>query len=250
MKNSLEFVQESFVKQKFKKHFHQNYSIGLITNGAHKLELRGEKFLIKEQEIKIINPYEPHFATEDSSWQYINFMPSYDTINVVAKEVYHKEMKENIYFSNKIIDTTAMKYFLGLYGAKQNALAHQESLIEFIAYLLENHSSSKFKSPTIDFSIAKSVEYIHDCFLDDIDLETLAVISHLSKYHFLRLFKEKTLLTPHQYIINLRIEYAFGLIQKEMPLSLVAHSCGFSDQSHFTRLFRQRFGFTPSKLMH
>ena len=248
MKNSL-FIQEKFSNQKFKKHFHKNYSIGLITSGSHKLELNSDKLLIKHHELKIINPYQAHFATEDSSWEYINFMPKLEIFATIFEEIYHKELKENLYFNNKLSDKKAVKYFVKLYKAKQNSLEYQESLRIFISYLLENYSSKRYKKLEIDYSISKSIEYIHECFLEDITLDTLAGISYLSKYHFIRLFKEKTSLTPHQYILNLRIEYALKLIQKDMPLSLVAQSSGFSDQSHFIRLFKERFGFTPSKLL-
>ena len=247
MRNSL-FIQEKFSNQKFKKHFHKNYSIGLITKGSHKLELESDKLLIKDKEIKIINPYQAHFATEDSSWEYINFMPNFETFATIFEEIYHKELKENLYFKNRLSDTKAVKYFIKLYNSTQNSLEYQENLRIFISYLIENYSHKKYKKVDIDYSVSKSLEYIHESFLEDITLQKLADISNLSKYHFIRLFKEKTSLTPHQYILNLRIEYAFKLIQKDMPLSLVAHICGFSDQSHFIRVFKDRFGFTPAKL--
>ena len=248
MKNNFNFKQKRFNHKKFKKHFHQNYSIGLILNGSHKLDLNREKFLVRNSEIKIINPYEAHFATEDSSWEYINFMPDQTVVDMVFHEIYHKDTNENIHFKNKISDYKATKYFTKLYKAEQNSLEHQENLRIFISYLINNYSQKKFADLKIDYSITKSIEYIHDCFYDNISLDTIANISNLSKYHFIRLFKQKTTFTPHQYILNLKIEYALKLIQKDMPLAIVAQTCGFSDQSHFIRAFKERFGFTPSKL--
>ena len=247
MKETL-FIKEKFFNQKFKKHFHKNYSIGLITKGSHKLEIESDKLVIKNYEIKIINPYQAHFATEDSSWEYINFMPNFKTFATIFEEIYHKELKESLYFKNQLRDREAIRYFIKLYNSKQNSLEYQENLRIFISYLIENYSHKMYEKLDIDYPISKSIEYIHECFLEDITLQKLADISNLSKYHFIRLFKEKTSLTPHQYILNLRIEYAFKLIQKDMPLSLVAHTCGFSDQSHFIRVFKERFGFTPAKL--
>ncbi len=63
-------------------------------------------------------------------------------------------------------------------------------------------------------NIQKSLEYIHQYYLEDISLKILANISTLSKYHFIKVFKLKTGLTPHQYIINLRIEYGLKLIKQ------------------------------------
>ena len=244
----MNFVKHTFNRQKFKKHFHTNYSIGFITNGAHKLELGSKRVLAKSQEIKVINPYEAHYALEESSWQYINFMPPKSVINSIIKDIYYKESNQNIQFQNKIVDLKANRYFVNLYSSKPNTLQYEENLQIFISYLL-NYSSQKFKSINIDYSINKSIDYIHEYFLQDISLDELSNISNVSKYHFIKLFKKRTALTPHQYILNLRVEYGYSLILKNYPLAQVASICNFSDQSHFIRVFKQRYGFTPSELL-
>jgi len=54
-------------------------------------------------------------------------------------------------------------------------------------------------------------------------------------------------LTPYQFILKLRIEYALKLIQKNYPLSIVAVESGFFDQSHFIKEFKKIYGVTPLK---
>jgi AraC-like DNA-binding protein len=79
-----------------------------------------------------------------------------------------------------------------------------------------------------------------------IPLEVLARESGLSKFHLLRVFRDRTGLTPWQYQVNLRLDHARRLLQRGEPASQVADACGFVDQSHFTRIFRTVVGVTPA----
>jgi AraC family transcriptional regulator len=82
----------------------------------------------------------------------------------------------------------------------------------------------------------------------DLDLETLAAESGYSRAHFLRMFRLATGETPHHYLQRLRLDHARRQLE-ETPASLieVALDCGFSSHSHFTALFREKFGMTPSR---
>ncbi len=86
-------------------------------------------------------------------------------------------------------------------------------------------------------------------FDESLKLETLANISGLSKYHFLRKFKEEFNMTPHAYLLQIRIQNAKNMLLQNKILSDIAHSCGFSDQSHFTRVFNKIYGMSPKKLV-
>jgi transcriptional regulator GlxA family with amidase domain len=77
-------------------------------------------------------------------------------------------------------------------------------------------------------------------------LETLAPLVRLSCSHFARACKNTFGLTPRQLVLHHRIERARALMRDTLtPLSQVALACGFADQAHFSRLFRQTNGTTP-----
>ncbi|MGR4863347.1 helix-turn-helix domain-containing protein [Caulobacter sp. LARHSG274] len=77
-------------------------------------------------------------------------------------------------------------------------------------------------------------------------LETLAPLVRLSCSHFARACKNTFGLTPRQLVLHHRIEQAQALMRDALtPLSQVALACGFADQAHFSRLFRQTVGTTP-----
>jgi AraC family transcriptional regulator len=82
----------------------------------------------------------------------------------------------------------------------------------------------------------------------DLDLKTLAEESGYSRSHFLRMFEAATGHTPHRYLLQLRVERAQELIKKRSGCLIdIAATCGFSSQSHMSRVFRQLLGVTPSE---
>ena len=85
------------------------------------------------------------------------------------------------------------------------------------------------------------------CFSCDLSLQTLANESGYSRVHFIRMFRAATGYSPHNYLLNLRLERARELL-KNPSLSLIdiALDCGFSSHSHMSRLFHRSVGVTPS----
>ena len=246
---NLPFVRHKFKKQQFKKHFHTSYSIGLIIDGAYKLDIENKQIVSKSGEIKVINPYELHIADGNVSWEYINFMPSSNFIKKLADEMCDNDNSCNIKFRTNIKDKIATNLYLRVFNSLKKNIEYEENLIIFISYLLENYASNEFKVKQIPANIKNSLEYIHINFLQNLTLDELAKISNVSKYHFIKTFKKEIGLTPHQYILDLKLEYAIKLIKQKTPLSQIAYICGFSDQSHFIKSFKKYFGFTPSALI-
>lgn len=127
-----------------------------------------------------------------------------------------------------------------------------DSICNFLAvHLLKNYSNlvPKISLPEgglNPLSLQQILDYI-DSFLDrDLSLEALASIVGISKYHFIHLFKQSMGMTPHQYVIQQRIERSQMLLRdRTLTISEISLACGFTNQSHFTRLFRKHTGLTP-----
>jgi AraC family transcriptional regulator len=95
--------------------------------------------------------------------------------------------------------------------------------------------------------LGRVAEYV-EAYLDrPIGLDDMAGAAHLSSYHFHRVFRAATGLTPHQYVTARRIERAKRLLTTEMPLIQVAMACGFASQSHFGEVFKANVGATPGR---
>ncbi len=81
-----------------------------------------------------------------------------------------------------------------------------------------------------------------------LELKAMAAVAGMSKYHFLRVFRRLTGLTPHQYLISARMRRAaLALASSRRPVIAVALDAGFGDLSTFNRTFRTVFGLTPTQ---
>jgi len=80
----------------------------------------------------------------------------------------------------------------------------------------------------------------------NVALRALAWECGLSVGHFSRAFRQSMGSSPHQWLLQRRVETAKALLRdRQIPLSEVAVACGFSDQSHFTRVFSRATGMSP-----
>lgn len=93
------------------------------------------------------------------------------------------------------------------------------------------------------------VEELMDARLEeDLALETLASACGLSVAHFARAFRLSTGSAPYQHFIGRRVERAKMLLRSpSLSLAEIAHTCGFADQSHFTRAFGRATGMSPGR---
>jgi AraC family transcriptional regulator len=81
-----------------------------------------------------------------------------------------------------------------------------------------------------------------------LQLKEMAPIAGVSKYHFLRVFRRLTGVTPHQYLISVRLRRAaLALASSRRPVIAIALEAGFGDLSTFNKTFRAAFGLTPTR---
>jgi len=122
------------------------------------------------------------------------------------------------------------------------------------AHLLQHYSAPKHTIQEYRGGLPKHkqqlvIEFIIDHLSENLLLEAMAQEIGMSQYHFARLFKQSTGLSPYQYVIHCRIERAkMLLLQSKLKISEVASQVGFADQSQLTRHFKRLLGVTPKEI--
>jgi transcriptional regulator GlxA family with amidase domain len=96
--------------------------------------------------------------------------------------------------------------------------------------------------------IGRVIDYLEAHFAEDVEVNTLAAVACLSPYHFIRVFSKQTGMTPHAWLMQLRVRKAVALLNQDVPIAETALQTGFSDQSHLNRLFKRYLGYTPGQL--
>jgi AraC family transcriptional regulator len=83
---------------------------------------------------------------------------------------------------------------------------------------------------------------------ESLSVRKLAGLAKMSPYHFGRLFKQSTGLSPHQYLLQLRIAKAKELLEdRGLSLAEISSRLGFASRAHFTTVFRKRVGTPPKE---
>lgn len=96
--------------------------------------------------------------------------------------------------------------------------------------------------------VKKAKGLMVDLMIQGCSIEEVANECAISRSHFSRAFKNATGLPPHDWLRREKMRRAEELLRtKRLPISRVAQECGFSDQSYFTRVFRQSNGVSPRR---
>ena len=132
---------------------------------------------------------------------------------------------------------------------------YAESLATLLAVQLLRHQSAAGLPPSRPATrlspamLARVGEYVDAHLADDLSLASLAGAVGLSPYHFARLFRASTGLSPHQYVIRRRVEGARLLLAStDRSLTTIAQDVGFASGSHLATHVRRLLGVSPSRL--
>ena len=149
-------------------------------------------------------------------------------------------------------DPVLAQVILGLAAAAESAAPdlYAESAREFLAvHVLLRHGGRPVPPGPRheDARIARATAYMRENLRLPLTLADIAREAGLSSYHFLRLFKAATGSTPVRYLVDLRLARARRHLERSaMPVSEIAHLCGFATGAHFSTVFSRRIGMSPS----
>jgi AraC family transcriptional regulator len=121
------------------------------------------------------------------------------------------------------------------------------------AHLLRHYSTNQYQLRQYEDGFSKHrlrtvFDYINDHLCEKLTLEEIAKELDMSHFYFSRLFKISTGITPHQYLIQQRIERAKQVLrQPDKTIADIAMDCGFANPSHFAKHFRKYTGVTPKQ---
>ncbi len=207
---------------------------------------------------------EDHFFISNNTQRYtleIAKNRSAETFNIHFGQDWMKGIvaNEDIEFYNKLYPKDdVVKYFQSqLKSADKTSLEQEELLTQLIVHLLRVNRNEKIKIESLD-SIKLSTrqdilrrlhlatDYIYAFYYRDVSLEELSKVSMLSKFHFLRAFRQVFGVAPHKFLNTVRIAKAKDLLSSELTIAQISKTIGISDPSSFSRLFKKEVGVYPT----
>ena len=188
--------------------------------------------------------------------EYINIIIKKEYIQKVASEL---GIAKNIIFSHLQNPCSArMRQVIHDLGQEAGQTDYLSPLLieglslQFVGLLLRemkgSHSNIKTRyDPSFTDLVYDAIDYMKKNYHANISIGDICNAIYTTPWHFIRVFREKTGYTPHDYLMNIRIEHAKLLLaQYDYPISAVASMCGFINMAHFSSVFRCKVGQTPS----
>jgi AraC-like DNA-binding protein len=239
----------------FPRHVHEGlYAIGLMDEGGSYCLGEGKAFAAPG-EVCLLNPGQVHAGgavpNRRASYRMLFFGQTF--LQEMVEEVSEGRRTE-LECDRVVVRDPALRDVLeqlldGLVRGEWR-LALEGALLEVVAHLLPydgRPASSQLPAGRERRTVRLAREMLSEELEEKLSLAQVARTVGLSRYHFLRVFKKETGLTPHAYRTAQRLETAKSLLRGGMSPVEVALTTGFSDQSHFANAFRRFCGATPGQ---
>jgi AraC-like DNA-binding protein len=251
---ALELLRADFSTQRFRRHWHPGYAIGVVTRGAERFFCRGGHHVAEGPHIIAVNPGEIHDGESAGSdgWRYRMIYPTEEFMVAVARELGGARASPPKLVRPVIADGELASAFLEAHRAGEDAasrLRAETGLLTFVAALLRRHSDligGHAPPPARETRrLQRVLDFIEANLEVDLSLDMLAAAAGINRFHFLRIFKRTAGMTPHAYVTARRVARGKTLLAQGSPVADAALAVGFFDQSHFANRFRQTYGMTP-----
>jgi AraC family transcriptional regulator len=130
--------------------------------------------------------------------------------------------------------------------AESMATALAAHLLRF--YSTRKHEFKEYHDGLPLYRLKTVTDFMQSHLAENISLAAIAAELGMSQFYFCRLFKQTTGITPHQYLLKLRVERAKHLLKNtKLPINEIADECGFANPSHLARHFRRHTRLSPKQ---
>jgi AraC-like DNA-binding protein len=244
----IELYRARIVHHAFDPHLHEAYGLGVIDAGVERFRYRGSDHLASPGSLVLMNPGELHTGRAETAdgWRYRMLYLDEAVLDEVSGE-------RGWWFAQATAHDPVRAALLSAHLAAlwdaPDTLASDSALAELVALLRPHARVGRAAAQThaADVGLARSLALMQDDCAAELTLERLAAVAGLSPFHFLRRFKQRYHVTPHQMLMAVRLARAKQHLAAGMRPADVAAAVGLADQPHLTRRFARMHGVTPAR---
>ncbi|MBT9526221.1 MAG: AraC family transcriptional regulator [Rhizobacter sp.] len=246
----IELYRARIVHHAFDPHTHEAFGLGAIESGVERFRYRGGDHLAPPDTLVLMNPDELHTgrAETEHGWRYRMLYLDAELLTQVTGE-------RGWHFAQPTVHDVRTARRVGrLLAAMWNApdaLAIDSALVDLLEMLRPHAHTGTTRSASAitrpDAALARVHALIQARYAEPLTLEQLAHEAGLSPFHFLRRFKQRYHVTPHQMVMAVRLFRAKQQLAAGVSPAHVAADVGLVDQPHLTRRFARMYGVTPAR---
>lgn len=239
--NDMEVVSAQMGPNGLDSHFHDVWSIGAILEGTCCFRSDGHDYQAHKGDLFVIPPFEVHSCSAASkNVQYVVlYIGNEHLLKIDANRF--SSLADS---TQRVLNVPSLVGHVAELGAGYVDPQRAESLLKALATTLPVASES-YTPERVPHPLQK---VMHLLWQSDVELGELENHSQHSRWHTIRTFRRKTGLSPSAYLRQLRVLKARLLLKEQASLADVAQLLYFSDQAHFTRVFKSVYGVTPGHL--
>ncbi|EGA64759.1 AraC family transcriptional regulator [Vibrio brasiliensis] len=239
----------------YSKHAHEEYSIGLTMQGRQDFFCRNAFYKSQPGCVMLFNPEDIHdgHSGGEQNLEYVMLYIHPNELKPLFQALGHKKdtilRLEDTLFDDVILRHQVYDMSQRLQGKSYSKIEHDASLFQLAQSLTRLHGSLELPRyrTRADKLLLRAKEYIMANLANDISIDDIAQAASMSKFHFIRTFREHFCITPHQYVLNCRINVARRQLLEGHSATRAALGSGFADASHLNRNFKRVFGMTPKQ---
>lgn len=248
----IQMLSAWFAGAAFARHRHDTYAIGLTDSGVQSFGYRGSVHASMPGEVVVLHPDESHdgYAGAEGGFGYriIYVDPSRvsEAIGVIAgRALALPFVREPVVKSARLAQTIDAAFACHL-----EPLAVDSIILRLSEALIEETAGSSTCATVLRpnlVAIERARRFLDAANTRVVHSSEMEAISGLSRFELARHFRSRLGTSPYQYSLLRRLEFARDRLAADRSTVDVALGAGFSDQAHFTRMFRAAFGLTPAR---
>ena len=239
--NEIIYAGKHLITFSVSRHAHSTWELIYCTGGSGRLSFDGGVIPYQTGDLVLIPPLVYHQNESETGFTNIHLNMRDPALNL------HKPTLVHDNGNHFILDAfTAAFYYFGSNPGKQTLLL--SAYANLIVNLISNSLSTPSRNPIVE-EIAKNIilSYPDENYELDQYLRTLPF-----NYDYLRkLFKHEAGVTPHQFLVDTRLQAAAERLSfsegHQVNISEIAHLCGFRESLYFSKVFRKKYGMSPSQ---
>lgn len=219
-----------------------------IQKGTMLLDLAGKQQPVAEKHFVLADCYQPHgYSTAEGYeciWLHFDGVLARNYYELIVSRLGNVFSMEDAFPALRKMNTILRTF--------EESKQFQEPLLSkyitdiLTEFMIYNPGSGAAGSSTE--AVERALVYISEHFTEDIPVSLLAGLAGLSEFHFIRVFRQQTGYTPHEYIVNRRMASVRYLLKyTELSIKEICFSTGFSGESVFCNAFKKHHGLTPQQ---
>ncbi len=247
-------------------HCHNHGEVAFVLSGTGKYRIEDQVYTIQEGDLLIFNPGIRHQALfcPESETPATEFFVGFSDLQLQGLPINTLPVPEGGYMLHTAGELRQRLFKLCSSMDAEKAVCRQGKYFMLKSYMIqmllliireqcepmEKHQGYSFESVNRKYVVEQMLNYFEDHYNEKISLDRVAEKMYLSPFYISKIFKSETGDTPIRHLINIRLEKARELLEGGCGGSIqeVAATVGYDDAYHFSKLFKKRYGISPSQI--